>query len=909
MNTNPKNKYNLDTFFKHPLIIVIVISIITAFFAFQIPRAELDNNNIRFVPEDDKARLTSAFIDNTFGSSVFILVGLEREYGDVFDPVFLNRIRGFVSRMEEIEITGTVTSLVSADYISGDKDIVRVEKLLSEDFSASPAEIAELKQKILSWDMYRRSLVSDDFTSTQILVPLDLSDEEASRPEAIDSFILIRDIAREMFAGHAKVYVTGIPIISATINEAMQTDLKVMIPLVFLVVVLVLFFSFHRLSAVLLPVLTVAVAVIWSIGAMPLFGIKLSVISTVLPVILAAVGSAYGIHVVTHYLEDVNLKEEISKDKHREIILTLLRKIGKAVFLAALTTFAGFVSFCFTSVLPIREFGFFASFGVLASFIVAVTLIPALLLLRGPRHKAVFDTSAETPPGTKAEAFPPAKGGGLERGAANFFFAISKKRGAVIFCAAALVLVSIYGISKVIIDNVFIEYFKTTTDISRSDRFIREKFGGSKIVSVAATADSAETLLMPASLLAMDGLASYLEKNVSEVGKVMGFTDLVKRMNQVLNVAESPEGIKPTQDDGALYKGDSFWDLAFSGEGFDDFGSFGTFTNDDLTAVTEADTSDAETKGREEKSFTAVELIELLNKAASSGGNRTMDAGELVRQAERLLNYRGAAYYEIPADPARYGKSSPEELQKLVSNYLFLLSGDIDAYANDGLEPTAIKSVVQLKTLGDDDTSRAVNAINKYIAANFPPEIKTAVGGSALVESSLNRLVVQSQLSSVIISILIVFLIVALSNKSAIAGIIGIAPLSITIVINFAVMGFLGIKLNLGTSMVASVSVGIGIDYTIHYMEAYKREYLTGGVAGDFLRRTFTVSGKAILINAISVGAGFAVLAFSQFVMLKDLGILIALTMATSAIISLTVIPALLSLVKPNFIYKEISND
>jgi predicted RND superfamily exporter protein len=560
-------------------------------------------------------------------------------------------------------------------------------------------------------------------------------------------------------------------------------------------------------------------------------------------------------------------------------------------------------------VLPIREFGFFASFGVLASFIVAVTLIPALLLLRGPHHKAVVDTFAETPPGPQAEAFSQAEAGGFERGTANFFFAISKRRGAVIFCAAALVLISIYGISKVIIDNVFIEYFKTTTDISRSDRFIREKFGGSKIVSVAATADSAETLLMPASLLAMDGLASYLEKNVSEVGKVMGFTDLVKRMNQVLNVTESPEGIKPIQDDGALYEGDSFWDSAFSGEGFDDFGSFGTFTGDGLTAEAETDTADAEAKGREEKSVTALELIELLKEAASSGGNRTMDAGELVRQAERLLNYRGAAYYEIPADPARYGKSSPEELQKLVSNYLFLLSGDIDAYANNALEPTAIKSVIQLKTLGDDDTSRAVNAINKYIAANFPPEIKTVVGGSALVEGSLNRLVVQSQLTSVIISILIVFLIVAVSNKSAIAGIIGIAPLSITIVINFAVMGFFGIKLNLGTSMVASVSVGIGIDYTIHYMEAYRREYLAGGAAGDFLRRTFAVSGKAILINAISVGAGFAVLTFSQFVMLKDLGLLIALTMATSAIVSLTVIPALLSLIKPKFIYKEISND
>jgi predicted RND superfamily exporter protein len=253
-------------------------------------------------------------------------------------------------------------------------------------------------------------------------------------------------------------------------------------------------------------------------------------------------------------------------------------------------------------------------------------------------------------------------------------------------------------------------------------------------------------------------------------------------------------------------------------------------------------------------------------------------------------------------NPERYGKTSPEELQQLVSNYLILLSGNIDAYANDPLEPTAIKTTVQLRTLGEDDTGAVIREIRQYIKENFPPDIKVTVGGSAMVEASLNRLVVQSQLISVLTSLIMVFIIIAVSNRSLAAGIIGIVPLGISILINFAVMGFLGIKLNLGTSMVASVSVGIGIDYTIHYIEAYKREYRAAGGKGDFLRRTFTTSGKAIMINAVSVGLGFAVLLLSQFVMLEHLGLLIALTMATSAFVSLTVIPVLLLLFKPKFI-------
>jgi predicted RND superfamily exporter protein len=115
-------------------------------------------------------------------------------------------------------------------------------------------------------------------------------------------------------------------------------------------------------------------------------------------------------------------------------------------------------------------------------------------------------------------------------------------------------------------------------------------------------------------------------------------------------------------------------------------------------------------------------------------------------------------------------------------------------------------------------------------------------------------------------------------------------------------MGFVGIKLNIGTSMVASLSVGVGIDYTIHCLEAFKREYRASGGKGDFLRRTFLTSGKAIIINAVSVGAGFAVLLFSEFTMLADLGLLIAITMFSSALISLTVLPALLTIVKPRFV-------
>ena len=906
--------------YKYPWLIVVIITLITVLFAFQLPRAELENNNLRFVPTNDPALETSRWIDDTFGSSFFILIGLERQYGTIFDSGFLNLIRDYIQTVEEIPIVKETTSLINADYITSEGDAIVVEKLVSDDFSGTPEEIAELKRRLLSWEMYDRALFSDDFTATQILIPLTIKADESTTKEETEQFIRIRDIARETFADSATVYVTGMPIIVATINETMNADLKLLVPMVVLLVLAVLFFSLRGVTPVVLPLLTVVIATIWSVGAMPVFGIKLSVISTVLPVILTAVGSAYGIHIVTHYLADYKAGigrnasagcgpvtmtngSFMSRDEHSELVLSVMMKICKPVFLAALTTFVGFSSFCFTSVAPCREFGYFASFGVAAAFIVAVALIPSLLIIRGPRPFRRVKSGASGENGNKGTAL------------ADSLENIARHKKTICFITVLVGVVSLYGLSKLIIDNVMVEYFRDDTDIYKSDGFIRRQFGGSKIISVVVEADSYEKILRPDTLTAMDGLSGYLQRKVPETGKVMGFTDLVKRINQVFNADESPEGLSPVDFYGnSSHRGASNFsspnlefayaeDLGFGFDDSDDFGfGFGGLDNTEQAALPGLQSPIPDPS--REKTYTQEEMLSLFDRAGSF--SRNMNANDLIWELKRQINYEGASYYEIPADPERYGKKNSGELGMLISNYLVLLSGSIEDYANDPLEPTAIKSTIQMRTLGMNDSGTVFREIEKYIAANFPfDDVTVTLGGSTMVERSLNRLVMQSQLVSMLFSLICVFIIIAVSNKSFVAGCIGIAPLSLSILINFAIMGFTGIKLNLGTSMVAGISVGVGIDYTIHCLEAYKREYRASNGTGNFLWRTFNSSGKAIIINAVSVGVGFAVLLFSRFIMLADLGLLIAITMFSSALVSLTVLPALLAVFKPKFVARD----
>jgi predicted RND superfamily exporter protein len=883
----------MNRLYKYPVVIAGLIAVITVFFAFQLPKVRLDNNNMRFLPDGNQVRIISNYIDDEFGGQVVIFVGLDRPYNTVFDPVFLAKVKEFSNAVEEIDIVKDVNSIMSTKFITGNSDSIIIDDLVSESFSGTDAEIAELKRRIASWDLFQGAIVSNDHQATQVIVTLNVSIEGQTSPEVTAALARIRGIAQDKFAGYAEVYITGLPVINATINEAMIKDNIVLIPLVLAVVLGVLFFSFRRFTFVILPLVTVVVAVTWTTGAMALLGVPLSILTTLLPVILVAVGSAYGIHVVTHYMEDC--KEQIlTAESHKALVFQLMQKMFKPIFLTAITTCAGFISFCFTPIVPMREFGICAGTGVIASLIVTITLIPALLLIRGHQHIEVDDK-------TKAKA----SANNFSNTVGAIFLSIAGKKSLILCVTAIVIVFSLYGLSKIIVDNVLLEFFQNETDISRSDRFIRERFGGTKELTIVTVADTSDEMLSPAALSAVDNLSAWLVKQVPETGKVVGFTDIIKRINQVFNVDERPEGIG-IGDRGSGSEDFGFGDFGFDvGDGFG-FGDFGFDAGDEFGF---GDEVEFEYLGGDEIVYAPVyseyDLFSLLDTAA--GNNAAMSGNDLVKELKRLTNYDGFSYYEIPVDPERYGKKTEQELQWLVANYLVLLAGDDSIiYSNDPLEPTAIKTTIQLRTTGNRDTLAVVDKINAYIDANFPKNLQVMIGGGAMQEGAITELIMSSQIISISVSVLIIFLIMAISYRSFAAGIIGALPLAIAILCNFAIMGFLGIKLNIGTALVASLAFSIGADYAIHFIEAYKREYgASCQNSENCLRRTFVGCGKAIVINAVSVGLGFAVLALSQFRIVAEMGMLIAFSMIITAIVSLTIIPALLTTIKPKFIYSQ----
>lgn len=888
--------------YKHPRVILGIILGITLFFALQLPRIRFDNNNFRFIPESDPARIADAEMAKIFGDSVPLLIGIQRRYSTIIDYKFLEKMQELDKQLLALPLVKSVVSLTTTTHIEAAGDSIVSGKLVPEHLTGSPEELNTITERLRSLDTYNRSLVSDDLKATQTIIFLNVKQEESGSPETIAVCRKVMSIAEEWDFPDSVAYVTGAPVFSEIVNEATSHDLMFLVPIVVIVVAGVLFFSFRRFTGVFLPLLTVIISCIWAIGAMALLQIPLTILSTVLPVILIAVGSAYGIHVINHYFDEVTQSKEISRETHSAQIVEAMSRVIPPVFLAALTTFAGFVSFCFTSVVPIFEFGIFSSFGVLSAFIVAVTLIPAILILRGPRNPTIGGRFGVQPSHT----------GIIDRIIADTLMIVHAHKRSVLLISLGCIIFAGLGISKLVIDNVLMEYFEPDVQVVRSDTFIRENFGGSKLLNLIIKGTKQGDVIRPDVLQAIDSLAVYAEENIPEVGKVTSLADVIKRFNQVYNADAPAAGLTPTGAN-STEKGekDTFGDFgdfrdADTSWGFDNIGSW---SDSEPSVSTSSETGHATMETKKEPVYTFPEVIEKLAAAQAARHGRYVSATELVDALKKDINYKGAAYYEIPTDPQKYGKETQEELSMLIQNYLLLMGGNVQDFIDDIHTPATLKVNIQLRTVGQHDSEQALQAIMAYVKANFPKDISVEANGSMFIEQSLNTLVVQSQLISVAVSFGIVFLILAIYYRSIIAGIIGIIPLMISVALNFGFMGIVGIKLNIGTAMVASFAIGIGIDYTIHYLAAYHHECTKRRDDRNFLIHTFYGSGKAILFNAVSVGAGFAVLMLSKFNMLSELGLLIALVMATSSFASLTVLPTILSIVKPRFITKALPGD
>ncbi|MBO4320363.1 MAG: RND family transporter [Treponema sp.] len=929
-------------FFKHPPVIIVLCVVITGVLGFFIKDLTIDNSIRQFLPQKDASYTRLSETEEQFGSMMVIGVSLEAKDGTILTPEYIDVIREITDKSLELSEVSDVDSLTHIDFVCESDGSISASQLIPDNYTGSTEDIEQIQNRLNEWDaMYNRVIMNDNMTGTQLQVTLASYDKEHEkelaeklgkkkiRSEAEMQEGVLDDvtaIVNEATKGHnldVKIY--GNPVVMQNSRKFMLADLTRLIPLVIVVVLLSLYFSFKTMDGTLLPLITVVMSTSWTMGLMSIFHVTFTLVSSVIPVALIAVGSAYGIHVLTHYYVALDMTEgELDKEKYRNAVFSGLKEVMRAVLLAGITTVIGFISLISSPIAPLHSFAVFTAIGVTISLILAITLIPAILLLKDykkvqERRNKKHNLSERL--AKKLENVHRLHGGKTADEAQGdtlyqiyHFFCGSKPR--LYLSLIVMVGISIIGLKMLHIDTALVNYFPKYCDMRQDMDYIDRQFAGTNSLYLNVKGPDKGSLTNPEILKAVDDLQGYMESEFSDVGKIVSFTDFIKRINQVWHVPttdsiEPAEGTELTDDFAAM---DDFDDLS-DFDSFDDFSDFSEFDDfDTVTATTEDNTdfdystwTDPNTAYAQalEQNITVEDAIIMLNKAYIAAGGKTAKVEDIVDELQKQVNYNGSAYYEIPYDTEKYPVASKEELAGVVQGYLTLLSGSLDRFVDDDMNPQIMRITVQLRNHSTQTTGDIIAAAQKFAEEHFPAGYTLEATGTAEMEYTMTKMIVSSQLTSLLISLLCVFVIIAFSFKSGWAGLLGAVPLALAIILNYMVMGFAGINLDLVTSIIASVAVGVGIDYTIHFLSTYKEERTKSDDLEEVTRMTFRKSGHGIVTNAVAVGFGFLVLCFSKFVVLRYIGILVAIVMFTSSFLAMTVIPGFLNMYAPKFISKK----
>ena len=273
--------------------------------------------------------------------------------------------------------------------------------------------------------------------------------------------------------------------------------------------------------------------------------------------------------------------------------------------------------------------------------------------------------------------------------------------------------------------------------------------------------------------------------------------------------------------------------------------------------------------------FSLVDYINRMNKVMNADDeafNTIPDSKEMVAQYLLL--------YEMSGDPENLNKVVDYDYEKL--NITFQLKSD---------NSKAINSALDVIHTYEDDFNKMGITLN-YAGSGYKGLVFT-------------DLILEGQIMSLILSLIIIIVLISLMFKNIKIGLIGSVPIVVTALISFGIMGFLGIPLNTTTALLSSIAIGIGIDYAVHFLEQYRHNAATTDDKMIAAQKTMAHSGKAIIFNAIVVIAGFLVLMFSVFPPNRELGALVSLNMFTSFAGTLTIMLVLLYVSNVYFKKKE----
>lgn len=613
------------------------------------------------------------------------------------------------------------------------------------------------------------------------------------------------------YRDRAQIFVGGLTMITSDMISFIKSDLVVFgsAVLVFMIVVLAVIFRSARF--VLIPMASCMAAVVIMLGYVSWVDWRLTVISSNFVALLLIISLAIIIHLVVRYRE---FQSERPQASQRELVIATVRAMAMPCLYTVLTSVVAFMSLVVSNIRPVIDFGWLMTMGLILAFLLAFTLLPAALLVFKPRAKTAVANDSNRPPLTL------------------YFSRLVEHHGRwVIVVALLLAGVSIWGITRLQVENRFIDYFHDSTEIYQGLSVIDRDLGGTTSLDLIINYDKQEAQLQ----IHSDEDDPFAEADA-------------------FDEPDPFETMEPAIEDDPFAEADPF----------SEHGSIEPCYWMTVSGL-----------GKIEKIHDYLESLPEVGKVQSLAV-----LYKIGRDINGSLND-----FEL----ALMQKKLPREIKNAMVAPFLSTENDqtrISLRVHDGYPGL--------------QRAELVKRIRSHILEQgWVKEDRLRFTGLLVLYNNMLQSLFSSQiatLGTVLLGILIMFVILFRSLKVATVAIVP------TVIAALAILGFMGVfglPLDMMTITVAAITVGIGVDNTIHYVHRFKRELAVDGDYIGSMHRAHQSIGRAMFYTSVIIIFGFAIMVLSEFIPTIYFGLLTGLAMFFALLGALLLLPQLILMARP----------
>jgi len=467
-----------------PKIILSLLILIAVFFGYQSKDFRLDASSETLLIEGDPDLKYLNEINENFGAKEFLILTLTPKE-KITSENTINNILSLKYKIQSLSWVHNVITILDIPLLDSSDEplmdrIKNFRTLKDENIDRDRGF-----QEILNSPVFKNFVISEDSKTTGIIVNIKEKEKpqfsafdnkkeieyykDSLKKERHQNIIEIREIIKS-FEDVGKIHLGGIPMIADDMMTFIKNDIIVFGFGVFLFIVFTLWYVFRKLIWIFIPISSCFFSVLIMSGFLGIMNWKVTVISSNFIALMLILTMAMNIHMSTRFLQ---LRKEFPNLSLFEIITLTTEKMVWPIIYTVLTTMCAFLSLIFSEIKPIIDFGLMMSFGLLTSFIVTFSLLPTLL--------NIFDYQ-------KVEV--------EEKSFSSFTNALSKYSvnnvKLILSISIILIILSIFGISKLKVENSFINYFSKDTEIYKGMKLIDEKLGGTTPLNIILKFDNEE---------------------------------------------------------------------------------------------------------------------------------------------------------------------------------------------------------------------------------------------------------------------------------------------------------------------------------------------------------------------------------------------------------------------------------